>query len=147
MNIGTIEGGLAINMIPDAARARVDLRLPPGLAVATVMGAVADTLDGLEGIVYRVLAASEPNASDPAHELARLAVHNGEEFLGAAVVRNMRIGFSDARFYRERGIPAFVYGPTPHNMGGADEYVTIDDLLAVFYVHALTAFDYLARRS
>ena len=26
-----------------------------------------------------------------------------------------------------------------------DEYVTIDDLFAVFYVHAMTAFDFLSR--
>jgi succinyl-diaminopimelate desuccinylase len=65
---------------------------------------------------------------------------------GGAVI-NMRVGFSDARFYRLHGVPSLVYGPTPHNMGGADEYVTLDDLFAVFYVHAMTAFDFLSRPS
>ena len=84
--------------------------------------------------------------TDPEHEIARLAAKNGEEVLpGTAVVRNMRVGFSDSRFFREAGVPAVVYGPT-HNMGGTDEHVTIDDVFAVLYVHALTAFDYLARR-
>jgi hypothetical protein len=27
-------------------------------------------------------------------------------------------------------------------VGGPDEHVTIDDLFAVFYVHAMTAFDF-----
>jgi acetylornithine deacetylase/succinyl-diaminopimelate desuccinylase-like protein len=58
----------------------------------------------------------------------------------------MRLGFSDARFYRYRGIPSVVYGPVPHNMGGPDEHVTLEDLRAVFYVHAMTAFDFLASR-
>ena len=64
---------------------------------------------------------------------------------GGGAVVNMRVGFSDARFYRLHGVPSLVYGPTPYNMGGADEYVTLDDLFAVFYVHAMTAFDFLSR--
>ena len=146
LNVGTIEGGRAVNLIPDAARARIDIRLPPGLDTAAVLSAAAAALDGLEGIESRVLSASEPNVTDPEHEIARLAAKNGEEVLGTAVVRNMRVGFSDSRFFREAGVPAVVYGPTPHNMGGTDEHVTIDDVFAVLYVHALTAFDYLARR-
>jgi hypothetical protein len=36
-----------------------------------------------------------------------------------------------------------VYGPTPHNMGGPDEYVLLDELATVARVHALTALDFL----
>jgi succinyl-diaminopimelate desuccinylase len=144
VNIGMIEGGNAINIIPDSAKARVDIRLPLGLNTTAVLHAVETLLDGLQGIEHHVISSCEPNVTDPDHEIACLAVRNGEEILGAKVVRNMRVGFSDSRFYRQRGVPAIVYGPSPHNMGGADEYVTIDDLFAVFYVHAMTGFDYLA---
>ncbi len=146
VNIGTITGGRAVNIIPDEAAARLDIRLPPGLGTDAVLAAAAAALGDLEGVSTRVLARCEPNLSDPDHELAHLAARNGEEVLGETVVRNMRVGFSDARFYRQLGVPAFVYGPTPHNMGGIDEHVTIDDLFAVFYVHAMTAFDFLAYR-
>jgi len=146
VNIGTIEGGVAVNLIPASARARIDVRLPPGLGTAAVIAAAERALAGLEGVELKVLSAAEPNLSDPGHEIARLAAKNGEEVLGQRVVRNMRVGFSDSRFFRERGVPSVVYGPTPHNMGGVDEFVTLEDLFAVFYVHALTAFDYLARR-
>ena len=43
--------------------------------------------------------------------------------------------------------PSVVYGPVPHNMGGPDEHVSVADLKAVFYVHAMTAFDYLSASS
>src|SRR5579872_3445502 len=36
VNIGTIEGGSSVNLIPDRASARADIRFPPGLAVADV---------------------------------------------------------------------------------------------------------------
>ncbi len=144
LNVGTLEGGVAVNIVAEAVRARIDIRLPPGLDTAAVLRAAARALDGFEGIESRVLSTSEPNVTDPEHEIARLAAKNGEEVLGSRVVHNISVGFSNSRFFRERGVPAVVYGPTPHNMGGADEYVTVDDLFAVFYVHALTAFDYPA---
>ena len=146
VNIGTIEGGEAVNLIPAKARARIDIRLPPGLGTKAVISAAETALRGHEGIELKLISAAEPNVSDPEHEIVRLAAKSGEEVLGERVVHNMRVGFSDSRLFRERGVPSVVYGPTPHNMGGADEHVTLDDLFAVFYVHALTAFDFLARR-
>jgi succinyl-diaminopimelate desuccinylase len=41
------------------------------------------------------------------------------------------------------GIPTVVYGPTPHGMGGPDEWVDVGELDQVARVHALTAFDLL----
>ena len=60
---------------------------------------------------------------------------------------NLRAGFSDARFWRHAGVPSVVYRVSAHyNMGGADEHATVDDLDAVFAVHAFAAFDYLHGR-
>lgn len=144
VNLGTIEGGTSVNIIPDRARARADIRFPPGLAVADVVNAIDRQLGPLPKVRYRVLSSSEPNWTDPEHEIVARAADNAAQFLGAMPVRNMRLGFSDSRFYRYRDVPSVVYGPVPHNMGGADEYVTLADLEAVFYVHAMTAYDYLS---
>jgi succinyl-diaminopimelate desuccinylase len=56
---------------------------------------------------------------------------------------NMRVGGSDARWFRMAGLPTVVYGPTPHNMGGADEWVSVTELEAIAQVHALAGFDFL----
>ncbi len=143
LNIGRIEGGSAVNIIPDAARALCDVRIPPGLAVADIEREVGRLIGGLPGIAHRVLSATEATVTDPDHECVRLAIANAASVVPGGAVVNMRVGFSDARFYRLHGVPSIVYGPTPHNMGGPDEHVTIDDLFAVFYVHAMTAFDFL----
>jgi len=60
-------------------------------------------------------------------------------------VANFRVGASDARLYRMRGVPSIVCGPTPYNMGRADEYVDVSELSAVYYMHTLAAFDFLSR--
>jgi len=53
------------------------------------------------------------------------------------------LGGTDARLWRQRGIPAYVYGPFPTGMGSKDEAVMIDDYLHVVRTHVLSAFDYL----
>jgi acetylornithine deacetylase/succinyl-diaminopimelate desuccinylase-like protein len=55
----------------------------------------------------------------------------------------MRVGASDARIYRGAGVATAVYGPTPYNMGGPDEHVSLDELYTLARVYALTAFDFL----
>ena len=145
LSLGVIEGGSSVNIIPDHARALCDIRFPPGLTVEGMTKAVTDILAGHEGVGFEVLAANDSYWSDPSHEIFRLAAANSTDVLGQEAASNMRVGMSDARFYRQRGIPTLGYGAAPHNMGGPDEYITLDDLYAVFYVHAMTAFDYLAK--
>jgi succinyl-diaminopimelate desuccinylase len=144
VNIGRIEGGTAVNIIPDHAKALADLRFPPGVTLAEIRAAIAERLDAMPGIAWRVLSGCEAAVTDPAHEIVRLTARNAAAIVPGGAVVNLRVGFSDARFYRLAGIPSVVYGPAPHNMGGADEYVTIEDLFAVFFVHAMTAFDFLS---
>ena len=145
VNIGTVEGGRAQNLVADRARARLDLRIPAGLAAAALEAEVAAALAGLDGVAVEVQRRYDPSWTDPGHEIVRLAAVNAAEALGEAPAVTMRIGASDCRLYRAAGMPAVVCGPTPHNMGAGDEYVLLSDLEAVAAVHTLTAFDYLAR--
>jgi succinyl-diaminopimelate desuccinylase len=144
VNIGRVEGGTSPNLIPASARAGLDIRLPVGTSVAQLEAALAAALDPLPGIAWRATRRFEPNHTDPGHELIRRAATVAAEVTGEACVANMRVGGSDARWFRMRGLPTLVYGPTPFNMGGADEYVLVTELEQVARVHALTAYDYLA---
>ena len=78
---------------------------------------------------------------------AAAAAHEDADMLGGllreAVAVNMRVGGSDARWFRMAGLPTVVYGPTPHNMGGADEWVSVAELEAIAQVHALAGFAFL----
>jgi succinyl-diaminopimelate desuccinylase len=144
INVGTIQGGNAVNLVPDKASARLDLRFPPGLKCRDIEAKLRDLLRGLDGVEFEILSQCEPNWTDADHEIVRLVLAHGARATGTRVVANMRAGFSDARFYRNAGIPSAVYGPTPYNMGAPDEHVLISDLEAVAHVHTLAAFDYLA---
>lgn len=143
VNVGTIKGGNAVNIVPDWASAEADIRFPPGLSVNDIQDKVADLLCDLDCIETTFLNCCEPSWTDPAENIIQLAINNSAEVLSKPAVPNMRVGFSDARYYRLRGVPSVVYGPTPHNMGGPDEFITVGDLRSVFYVHAMCAYDYL----
>lgn len=142
VNIGRIEGGTSTNLVPAASRAGVDIRLPVGVPAGVAEQALAQALD-LPGISWRILRRFEPSHTDPDTELVRRCAAAAEAVTGGKVAVNMRVGGSDSRWFRMGGIPTVVYGPTPHGMGGPDEWVDIAELDEVAQVHALTAFDLL----
>ena len=114
------------------------------MTLAEAEAEIACKLEKLEGVTYRIVRRVEPNWTAPDHEIIRLLQQCGSEVLDRRPVVTMRVGASDSRLYRARGLAAVVCGPTPYNMGGPDEYVTLEDLSAVAYMHALAAFDFLS---
>jgi succinyl-diaminopimelate desuccinylase len=146
VNIGTIAGGTSANLVPAAACAKADIRLPIGVSTAMVEPKLRDWLGAIDGVTWRVLRRYEPRYTDPDHHIVRCVVEAASEILGERPVVNMRVGASDARLYRMDGIPSVVFGCTPFNMGGPDENVLVAELVAVAKVHALAAFDFLTER-
>jgi succinyl-diaminopimelate desuccinylase len=143
VNVARMDGGTLPNLVPASANAAVDVRLPVGVSTSVARAALHAALNGRDGITWRILREVEPNHTDPAAEIVQRCAAVAAEVLGTQSAINMRVGGSDARLYRAAGCPAVVYGPTPFNMGGADEYVLLDELNAVTRVHALTALDFL----
>jgi succinyl-diaminopimelate desuccinylase len=145
VNLGRIEGGSSVNLVPAAAEASVDIRLPAGLSATTAEAALTAALAGHTGVTCEVLRRVEPTVTDPGAEIVQTVRRVAEQVLGRAPAVNMRVGGSDARLFRCAGISTVVYGPTPFNMGGGDEYVLLDELQIIARVHALTAFEFLNR--
>ena len=147
VNIGTIEGGISPNLVPASALARADIRLPVGITAAVLEEKLAACLGPLEGVAWRTLRRFEPNFTDPGHEIVMRVRDAAAEVLKRPPAVNMRVGGSDSRWYRMHGVPTVVCGLTPFNMGGPDEHILVDELLAIAKVHALAAFDFLTNRA
>jgi len=55
-------------------------------------------------------------------------------------------GLLEIRFYAQKGIPAFAYGPGLLTIShGPDEYVEIDNIMKHTAIYALTALDTLSK--
>jgi acetylornithine deacetylase/succinyl-diaminopimelate desuccinylase-like protein len=143
VNIGTIEGGTSPNLVPTHAVARADIRLPVGITTDVLAARLDEWLAPLEGVSWRAIRRFEASFTPPDQEIVVRTARVAAEVLGTAPAVNMRVGGSDSRWYRPAGVPTVVLGLTPFNMGGADEYVLVDELLAVAKIHTLTAFDFL----
>jgi len=143
VNIGTLAGGTSPNLVPTRATAKVDIRLPVGITTAFLQQQLNAGLGPLEGVSWRILRRFEPSFTDPAHEIVLRVREAAREVLGTAPAVNMRVGGSDARWYRMHGVPTVVYGLTPFNMGGPNEHILVEELKVAAKVQTLAAFDFL----
>jgi succinyl-diaminopimelate desuccinylase len=144
VNIGLIAGGTSPNLVPTRATAAADIRLPVGVSVSAIDSKLTELLSPLEGVKWTARRRFEPNFTLPNSEIVRIVADSATLVLGVAPAVNMRIGASDSRWYRLYGVPTVVYGLTPHNMGGPNEFAEVDELVAVAKVHALSALTFLA---
>jgi succinyl-diaminopimelate desuccinylase len=145
LNIGTIQGGLKVNMIPGACSFEADIRLPVGGTKDMVMAHVMAILERYPSATVEEINFTEPAACDPHHEMVGFLQANARAVSGINPLPVISLGGSDARLWRQRGIPAFIYGPYPRGMGQRDENVDIEEYLNVVKVHVASAFDYLSR--
>jgi acetylornithine deacetylase/succinyl-diaminopimelate desuccinylase-like protein len=144
VNIGTIEGGTSPNLVPTHALARADIRLPVGITTNVLAARLDEWLEPIEGVSWRAIRRFDPSFTPPDHEIVARTAAVASEVLRSEVGVNMRVGGSDSRWYRKHGVPTVVLGLTPFNMGGADEHVLVDELLAVAKIHTLVAYDFLS---
>ncbi|HWA45851.1 MAG TPA: ArgE/DapE family deacylase [Hypericibacter adhaerens] len=143
LNIGVIEGGLKVNMVPFACRFEADIRLPLGVTHEQVMAEVRKVLSRYPQASMEELNFNPPSYCPPDGAMVGILQKNVEAERGYRPQPIVSLGGTDARLWRYRDIPAYVYGPFPTGMGSADEHVDVEDFLHIVKVHALSAYDYL----
>jgi succinyl-diaminopimelate desuccinylase len=147
VNIGTIHGGLKVNMVPSECRLEVDIRVPVGQTTEAVLDAAREIASRREEVTFEVLSSPSPLWSDPHHPMVHLIQETVAGLIGTAPKPVISLPGTDARLWRGAGIPAFVYGITPRNVAMADEYVEIAELLHILRTHALATLAYLTTES
>ncbi|CAE6866294.1 Succinyl-diaminopimelate desuccinylase [Paraburkholderia aspalathi] len=145
LNIGTVHGGLKVNMIPDSCVFEADVRLPIGLDAGQVMQAVRTILvDYPQADVAIQEAASNPSSSCAHdHPMVGILASNAEAVSGIRPVAIPSLGATDCKFWRYHKVPAYIYGPAPTRMAAVDECVSVEEFITVIKTHALSAWDYL----
>ncbi len=143
VNFGTISGGTKLNLVAEHCRAEVDIRLPQGVSSQRMLREIGEKASRYKGISYKIVQQIEPNYSPPDHEIFRLLKRNTEEIKGSPVLLNSGIGGTDAKHFRQYNIPCAILGPRSYNMGGPDEYITIEDLMVTTKAHTITSLQFL----
>ena len=145
LNIGTMHGGVKMNMVPSSAVFGADIRLPIGVSREQVMGVIEPIMQDFPEASMREENCNLPSWVDPQCEIIRTVQDTVERLNGFRPVPIVSLGGTDARLWRYRSIPACVYGPYPRGMGSHDEHVDVEEFLHVVRTHVLSAFEYLSR--
>ena len=121
ISLGTITGGVKINVVPDQSRAEIDIRTIPGQEqmVPAIQSFLAHRFPDVQATPLKV---SYPLYTDPSHPFI-------EKF---AALGSQRIGvpwFCDAAHFAEQNTPAIAIGPgTIKQAHTCDEFIEIQDL-------------------
>ncbi|KAL4886039.1 hypothetical protein BJY04DRAFT_178403 [Aspergillus karnatakaensis] len=147
VNIGTINGGVKVNMIPDQCTFELDIRLPIGLVAEDVLAVINSLATKHPNATIEIT--TQEAASNPAsfstidHPIIECIKNAAKSAGGDRPVMIPSMGATDCKHYRYAGIPAYVYGCNPFTMAGVDESASVDEFLHVTKVHALTAWHLL----
>jgi succinyl-diaminopimelate desuccinylase len=148
-NFGLIEGGVAINVVPDECRVTMDRRTLPGEALEEAEREIAGILDRLKeddatfeadySVLYRANAFETPPESDLVRAAARACGLMGldDEPIGYQQV-------SDGRIFADRGIPTVLMGPGTAELAHTpDEHVPVAAVVEAVKLYALAAIEIL----
>ena len=147
VNIGVIQGGDKVNVVPRHCEVTIDIRVPNGITQkdlqAKVDQAIKNTGLNLAEVSTEWIETSEPSYSSGKSEIVNLLKANAATIVGEEPAPTICFGGTDGRFWLYRGIPQAVYGPAPYNMAAPDEYILEKEFEHVLKVHAATIIDYL----
>jgi acetylornithine deacetylase/succinyl-diaminopimelate desuccinylase-like protein len=131
-----LEAGHAENALPQTARATVNCRILPDEAIAAVEQTLARVLDDPKiAISAKGPAVSSPPSPINTELMQTVARISSELWPGVPLLPTMSTGYTDSRWLRNAGIPAYgVSGlfsdPGNNGVHGLNEQIRISDLYA-----------------
>ncbi|HWK16816.1 MAG TPA: M20/M25/M40 family metallo-hydrolase [Solirubrobacteraceae bacterium] len=134
INLGRIEGGDALNKVPDLCTMAVDIRYLPGQDPAEILDQVAaiPDIDVMRTFIHPPVTVAR---TDPYVRALRDAVARS---IRGEVMSVGRDGASDAAAFIEAGIPAVEFGPAGAGHHGPEEWASLTSLAR--YRRALSDF-------
>ncbi len=149
LSVGVINGGTAINVVPDECVFRIDGRLVPGQTYDGVIGFIRDIINDFKKddptfdaeVDFCARTSNAVRFSEDS-DLVR-ALRNSSEFVnGKPSDFGGFIAAGDNYFFHKMGIPSLMYGPgTLDCIHKANEWVSVDELVEAAKVYALTAME------
>ena len=123
VQIGTLTGGTAVNMIPEGATALIELRALPDLDPAALLSTIHDTAEA-HGATAEIVAQYPGLSLDESSDLTRLV----SKLSGQSPIPAVSFG-TEAGLFSQAGYPAIICGPGDiARAHRAEEFITLDEL-------------------
>ncbi|WP_281194582.1 M20 family metallopeptidase [Halorubrum sp. F4] len=136
VNLGTIEGGEAVNTVPDAATARLDVRLTAGVETADVLADVRECLADFPAVSIADVSWSVGSYEPVDGPLVGAVTDAAAAVSGERVFRRSATGGGDAKTFRHAGIPTVEFAFGTDTVHAVDEYTTREALARNAEVYA-----------
>jgi succinyl-diaminopimelate desuccinylase len=122
LNAVLISGGIATNVIPDAAKVTVNYRFAPSKSTADAEQHLREVFSGLNLAVVDAAAGARPGLNQPA----------AQAFIAATGLETRpKYGWTDVARFSALGVPAINFGPGDPNKAHADdESVPVEQIYA-----------------
>jgi succinyl-diaminopimelate desuccinylase len=141
--VGTIKGGVTINVIPDVCEAELDIRLVPGQDYLEIMERVKHIAG--DHVEIELIDWKEPVESDPDSEIVGIALNAVEQVTGQSRAPKGVSYFTDGAILANRlNIPMVNIGPADTGMTHQpNENVEVSRLVHAVKIYLLIASRYL----
>jgi succinyl-diaminopimelate desuccinylase len=139
LNAGNIAAGTVRSQIATRARSQLDIRLPPGISAKDIEERIRRTCAGDADIGVTVTKAWDANWAALQNPLVVELAAAAQTVRGKKPNYVVRLPGSDARRWRDLGVPSVCYGPQPTLSAGIDDYANEQDVVDCAKIYARTA--------
>jgi succinyl-diaminopimelate desuccinylase len=139
LNAGNLTGGTVRSQIATRARSQLDIRLPPGISAKDIEERILRACTGDPDISVTVTKAWDANWAALQNPLVIELAAAAQAVRGEKPKYVVRLPGSDARRWRDLGVPAVCYGPQPTLSAGIDDYANEQDVVDCAKIYARTA--------
>ncbi len=142
-----IEGGIAINIVPDSCVAFGDTRILPGITKEYMEKEIKKRIDKLK-IKYKLtpIVYVPPSFIKPSEPIAKILKNNVKKILNKEPMIEGSGPWSDMWMFIQKGIPAINFGCDGGGVHDKNEYVEIKSLIDITKIYALTAMDFFEKK-
>ncbi len=139
LNAGNLAAGTVRSQIATRARSQLDIRLPPGISAKEIEDRIRGACAGDPDIAVTVTKAWDANWAALQNPLVVELAAAAHAVRGKKPNYVVRLPGSDARRWRDLGVPSVCYGPQPTLSAGIDDYANEQDVVDCAKIYARTA--------
>lgn len=145
INLGTIEGGSAINTVPQVATGEIDIRLTAGVPTSEILADIRDCVTDCDGITIVDVSWSVGTAEPVDSPLVDAVASTAENVTGGRVYRRSATGGGDAKKLRNVGISTVEFALGTDTVHAVDEYTTVDAVVGNAEIYTRIPAEWSAR--
>ena len=128
INIGKIQGGTKVNIVPDYCEAHIDIRFVEPWTIESMKQQVEASLRKFPSLEYEIMSYGEAIYVPEDNPYLSLYKQVAQEILGREVQFDKEHGATDGRFFAEKGIPVIITNAIGGGIHSPDEWVDVSSL-------------------